>query len=87
MKTAKLESAESVRQLLERAGLNQCEAARLIGVDPRTMRRYVSLNEASAVEMPPPAKSLLIMVTDQLVAARQARRPRLTRSTSRRRSA
>lgn len=74
MKTAKRESAESVRELLDRAGLNQCEAARLIGVSERTMRRYVSLSDGSAVEMPPPAKSLLIMVTDQLAAARSVRR-------------
>lgn len=74
MKSAKLESAENVRRILDEAGLNQCEAARLIGVSPRTFRRYVSLREESAVEMPPPARALLTMVTDQLRAARSVRR-------------
>jgi predicted transcriptional regulator len=76
VKTAKRESAELVRSLLEEAGLNQCEAARLIGVSPRTMRRYVSLHDESAVEMPPPTRSLLYMLTDQLRAARLVRRQR-----------
>lgn len=74
MKTAKRESAESVRTMLDAAGLNQREAARLIGVSPRTMRRYVCLQETGAVEMPPPARALLRMVTDQLAAARSVRR-------------
>ena len=76
MKSAKAESAARVRRILEEAGLNQCEAARLIGVSPRTMRRYVSLNEDSAVEMPPPVRQLFGLVTDQLRAARSVRRPR-----------
>jgi predicted transcriptional regulator len=74
VKSAKRESAESVRKMLDEAGLNQCEAARLIGVSPRTMRRYVSLSDESAVEMPPPTRSLLTMLTDQLRAARSVRR-------------
>lgn len=74
VKTAKRESAESVRALLDRAGLNQCEAARLIGVSERTMRRYVSGNPDSGVIMPAPAKALLVIVTDQLAAARSVRR-------------
>jgi hypothetical protein len=31
-----------LRQLLERAGLKQAEAASLLGVSPRTMRSYLS---------------------------------------------
>lgn len=33
---------QQLRSLLEKAGLTQTEAARLIGVTDRTMRRYVS---------------------------------------------
>ena len=33
---------QQLRSLLEKAGLTQAEAARLIGVTDRTMRRYVS---------------------------------------------
>lgn len=62
MKTAKRESAERVRELLSRARLNQCEAARTIGVSERTMRRYVSLHEESAAECPPPVLSMLRML-------------------------
>jgi len=40
------------------------------------MRRYVSLSEDSAVEMPPPVRQLFYLVTDQLRAARSVRRPR-----------
>lgn len=35
------------RRLLERAGLSQSEAARVIGVDGRTMRGYVTDNEGA----------------------------------------
>lgn len=38
---------EYIRKLIERSGLSQVKAAAAIGVDPRTMRRYV-LGEASA---------------------------------------
>lgn len=31
-----------LRGLLDKAGLSQSEAARLIGIDPRTMRSYLS---------------------------------------------
>lgn len=32
---------KQLRQKLEREGLSQSEAARLIGIDPRSMRRYL----------------------------------------------
>ena len=67
-------NAKDVRERLEQAGLNQCEAARLLGVSPRTMRRYVSLGEPT--EMPGPTRTLFILLTDQLVAAQTARRRR-----------
>lgn len=35
-------SPEYLRALLAKAGLSQSEAARLIGIDPRTMRSYLS---------------------------------------------
>ena len=35
-------TATELRQLLAQMGVNQCEAARLIGIDPRTIRRYVA---------------------------------------------
>ena len=38
---------EYLRKLIERAGLNQVTAAREIGIAPRTMRRYVSLDKES----------------------------------------
>lgn len=31
-----------LRELLDRAGLTQVEAAHRLGIDPRTMRRYVA---------------------------------------------
>lgn len=76
MKTTKRESARRVREMLDNAGLNQCEAARLIGVSDRTMRRYVSVSAESAVEIPPPTLTLLMLLTDQLAAARSVRRQR-----------
>ena len=39
----KASSATYVRELIARAGLNQVTAAHAIGISPRTMRRYVSL--------------------------------------------
>ena len=38
----KKHTAAYMRKLISRAGLNQCSAARAIGISPRAMRRYVS---------------------------------------------
>lgn len=83
----KITSARNVRELLDRAGLNQCEAARLIGVSERTMRRYVSMDPASGTVIPAPTKALLVMVTDQLAAARSVRRQLPMQRSSRRQRA
>jgi len=41
-------SPDYLRALLARAGLSQSEAARLLGIDPRTMRSYLSDSAAVA---------------------------------------
>jgi hypothetical protein len=35
-----------IRHLLDEAGLNQCEAARVLGITPRSMRHYVAIGDA-----------------------------------------
>lgn len=39
------DSRRLVRALLTFAGISQSEAARSLGIDPRTMRRYVALKD------------------------------------------
>jgi hypothetical protein len=41
-----------LRTLIEVSGLSQQEAARRIGIDPRTMRGYLSLKKRSRNTMP-----------------------------------
>ena len=36
-----------LRKLLKKAGINQCEAARLIGISDRTLRCYVRLDQTT----------------------------------------
>lgn len=40
--------SEKVRALLDKAGLSQRQAARMLGVNERTMRRYCSPTEVDA---------------------------------------
>ena len=48
-----------LRRLIERAGLNQVTAAKAIGIDARTMRRYVSLDPKVRRDAPYPIQCLL----------------------------
>jgi transcriptional regulator with XRE-family HTH domain len=59
----KVERARTVRALLERAGWNQCEGARQLGVAERSMRRYVSLDPEAGIEMPATKFRLLEILT------------------------
>ena len=52
--TTKKQGAPYIRDLIERAGLNQVTAARAIGLSPRAMRRYVSLHRKVYREPPRP---------------------------------
>ncbi len=53
------------RPILTRASLTQTEAARLTGIDTRTMRRYCGQpgNKATR-EMPEPCRRLLMLISD-----------------------
>lgn len=42
MKNDKPQDADKLRAKLDEIGLGQCGAARALGIDPRTMRRYCS---------------------------------------------
>ncbi len=57
-------TATSMRQLIERAGLNQCSAARAIGISPRAMRRYCSLDRSVYREPPTPVVLALRAIAD-----------------------
>lgn len=53
------------RPILHRTGLNQTKAALLIGIDARTMRRYVGQpGNATTREMPEPCRRLLMLIAD-----------------------
>ena len=80
MKSRKVQRAAEVRDMIERAGLNQCQAARLLGISERSMRRYVSLSPESATEMPGPTFTLLRILTDER-AERLSRQPQPQRET------
>ena len=60
-------TAKQVRALLDRAGLNQCQAARAIGISPRAMRRYVSLDKQVWREPPTPVLLALAAVAMKTV--------------------
>ena len=47
---------DTIRATVEALGLSQQHAARLIGVDPRNMRRWIAGDRA----MPEPARRLLL---------------------------
>lgn len=55
----KTTTARQLRRLIARAGLNQVTAAEAIGVSPRAMRRYVSLDPV--VHRPPPRPVVLAL--------------------------
>lgn len=61
--TAPRMSARQLRRLLENAGLNQCQAAQAIGISPRAMRRYLSLDPVVCREPPGPVVLALLAVT------------------------
>lgn len=48
-----------IRKLLDEAGLNQCEAARLLGIDPRSIRHYIAEGEARSSKCPYPIQYCL----------------------------
>ena len=50
----------SLRALIERLGISQIETARLIGVDPSTIRRYLS----GRLTVPEPTTRLLYAIED-----------------------
>lgn len=57
-------SAAELRAILDRLGLSQSEASRLLGIDPRTMRRWV------LDEQPVPAPvAILFRLLDECPAA------------------
>ncbi len=60
----KKQTAQYVRTLIERAGLNQCSAARAIGISPRAMRRYCSLDRSVYREPPTPVVLALRAIAD-----------------------
>ena len=39
-------TARYLRELVDRAGISQVEAAHRLGIDPRTMRRYLAADDA-----------------------------------------
>ena len=51
---------DQLQKLLDRVGLSQSEAARQIGLDPRSMRRYLS----GETEIPRTVEILLMLITD-----------------------
>jgi DNA-binding transcriptional regulator YiaG len=59
-----------LRELLDRLDLTQTAAARLVGVDPRSVRRWVG-DEAPVLE--PAARFLLLMEALKLKPAHVAR--------------
>lgn len=53
------------RTLLDRLGLTQTGAARLLGIDGRTMRRYCDQPGAAGHrELPEPTRRLLLLMQD-----------------------
>jgi hypothetical protein len=62
-------SAGQLRELIRTLGVSQVKAAQLVGVDPRTMRRWVSLAPESFSQAPLSAVRLL----EVLAAANQVR--------------
>jgi transcriptional regulator with XRE-family HTH domain len=54
---------KQLRQLLESAGVSQSEAARLIGITDRTLRRYI----AGDLPVPRPVALALLYVVAQRV--------------------
>lgn len=68
-------TARQVRRLIAQAGFDQVQAAHAVGVSPRTMRRYVSLDPAVFREPPVPVVLALRAVVreraaDEATAAR-----------------
>jgi hypothetical protein len=58
---AKPMNRQQLRQLIESAGLSQVEAARLIGITDRNMRRYI----AGDLSIPRPIELALLFVIGQ----------------------
>lgn len=59
-------SPQHLRAILDRLGLSQSEASRLLGIDPRTMRRWV-LDEQPV----PSPVAILFRLLDECPAARR----------------
>jgi DNA-binding transcriptional regulator YiaG len=58
MEFAELRTVGEIRAEISRQGFNQGDVARLIGVDPRTVRRWLS----GDLQMPESARRLLVVL-------------------------
>jgi DNA-binding transcriptional regulator YiaG len=61
-----MNTSQALRAKIASLGLTQSGAARLLGVEPRTMRRWLS----DAIEVPGPARKLLALLDIPEVRAR-----------------